>query len=48
MFFIPITHLICSVLIIDFCNHHKNDPEQEPIDDDDDDDPNRDIYEPKR
>lgn len=24
--------------VIDFCNHHKNDPEQEFIDDDDDDD----------
>ncbi len=34
--------------IVEFCNHHKNDPKPEPIDDDDDDDPNKDIYEPKR
>ena len=37
-----------SLQIVDFCNHHKNDPKPEPIDDDDDEDPNKDIYEPKR
>jgi len=47
---IPLPNVKASILgpIVEFCNHHKNDPKPEPIDDDDDDDPNKDIYEPKR
>ncbi|CAF2410123.1 unnamed protein product [Rotaria sp. Silwood2] len=47
---IPLPNVKASILgpIVDFCNHHKNDPKPEPLDDDDDDDPNKDIYEPKR
>jgi len=47
---IPLSNVKASILgpIIDFCNHHKNDPKPEPIDEDEDDDPNKDIYEPKR
>ncbi|CAF3556087.1 unnamed protein product [Rotaria sp. Silwood1] len=47
---IPLPNVKASFLgpIVNFCNHHKNDPQPEPLDDDDDDDPNKDIYEPKR
>jgi len=47
---IPLPNVKSSILgpIVEFCNHHKNDPKPEPTDDDDDDDPNKDIYEPKR
>jgi len=47
---IPLPNVKASILepIIEFCNHHKNDPKPEPIDEDEDDDPNKDIYEPKR
>ncbi|CAF1138256.1 unnamed protein product [Rotaria sordida] len=47
---IPLPNVKASILgpIVEFCNHHKNDPKPEPLDDDDDDDPNKDIYEPKR
>jgi hypothetical protein len=31
-------YLFSFPLVIDFCNHHKNDSEQESIDDDDADD----------